>query len=76
MVTLIAIIIAIIGAFNWLSIGIFDFNFVSWIFGANLVIVSRIIYTLVGIAGIWLLGYIIKCGRRIINTEKKSHSNE
>ena len=67
MITLIAIIIAVIGALNWLSIGIFDFNVVSWIFGTNLAVISRIIYTLVGIAGIWLIGYMIRSGREIVH---------
>lgn len=72
MISLIALIISIIGALNWLLIGVFDFNAVAWIFGENYQIVSRIIYTLVGLAGIWLIGYAIKRGGQMINSEKKS----
>lgn len=48
-----ALILTIIGAINWGSIGIFRFDIVAWIFGGQMASVSRIIYTLVGLAGLW-----------------------
>ncbi len=48
----IALILIIIGAINWGLIGFFDFNLVDSIFG-SMSIVSRIIYSLVGISGLW-----------------------
>lgn len=48
----IALVLIIIGAINWGLIGIFNFNLVSAIFG-DMTIISRIIYGLVGISGIW-----------------------
>lgn len=48
----IALVLIIIGAINWGLIGIFGFNLVEAIFG-GFSIVSRIIYTLVGVAGLW-----------------------
>ena len=48
----IALVLIIIGALNWGLIGIFNFNLVETIFGGFSVI-SRIIYILVGIAGLW-----------------------
>ena len=50
----IAIVLVIIGAINWGLIGIFNFNLVDTIFGA-MSILSRIIYILVGISGLWTL---------------------
>lgn len=50
----IALILIIIGAINWGLIGIFNFNLVDAIFGAMSVI-SRIIYILVGISGLWAI---------------------
>ena len=47
----IALILTLIGAQNWLLIGLFDFNLVSWICMGN-TLIERIIYTLVGIASI------------------------
>lgn len=55
----IALALVIIGAINWLLIGLFQFNLVDAIFG-ELSILSRIIYTLVGIAGLWSLSFFGK----------------
>ena len=51
----IALVLTIIGALNWELIGFFDFNLVTALFGANNV-VSRIIYSLIAIAGIINIG--------------------
>lgn len=48
----IALILIIIGAMNWGLIGIFNFNLVDTLFG-TMSVLSRIIYTLVGISGLW-----------------------
>ena len=48
----IALILVIIGAINWGLIGFFNFNLIDTLFGA-MSIISRIIYALVGIAGLW-----------------------
>jgi hypothetical protein len=51
-----ALTIAIIGAVNWGLIGFFSFDLVAWIFG-NMTWLSRIIYALVGICGLYLLSF-------------------
>ncbi len=48
----IALVLIIIGAINWGLIGLFRFNLVEAIFG-SMTILSRIIYTLVGLSGLW-----------------------
>ncbi len=48
----IALVLIIIGAINWGLIGLFKFNLVDTIFG-TMSLISRIIYTLVGISGLW-----------------------
>ena len=48
----IALVLIIIGAINWGLIGFFGFNLVDSIFG-SMSIISRIIYALVGISGLW-----------------------
>ena len=53
MLDIIALILTIIGGINWGLIGIFQFDLVAWIFGGQDAILSRIIYTLVGIAALW-----------------------
>lgn len=56
--TIIAFALVIIGSIVWLLIGLFDFNLVAFIFGAGgAATVSRIIYSLVGFAALWLIFY-------------------
>ena len=50
-----ALTIAIIGAINWLLIGLFQFDLVAAICGGQTAVLARIIYSLVGIAGLWCL---------------------
>lgn len=55
----VALVLTIIGALNWGLIGLFDFNLVSALFGDENVI-TRIIYVLVGIAGIINVGLLFE----------------
>ena len=55
--SIIAFILVIIGALNWFLIGLFDFNLVATLFG-SLSFVSRAIYTLVGLASLWVIFFI------------------
>ncbi|MEG1705302.1 MAG: DUF378 domain-containing protein [Clostridia bacterium] len=55
--------ILIIGAINWGSIGIFKIDLVGTIFGGMTSIISRIIFTLVGIAGLWGFTFFTKMDR-------------
>ena len=48
-----ALTLTIIGAVNWGLVGICQFDLVAWLFGGQTGVVSRIIYTLVGLAGLW-----------------------
>ena len=56
----IALFIAIIGAINWGSIGLFGFDIVAWIFGGQGEIMSRVIYTLVAVSGLWLISLFFR----------------
>lgn len=51
----IALILVIIGALNWGSIGIFGVDAIGYLFGGTYSLLSRIIYTVVGLAGIYLI---------------------
>ena len=55
-----ALVLVSIGAINWLLIGLFGFDLVASIFGGQGAIISRIIYTVVGIAGLWSIGILFK----------------
>lgn len=54
-----ALALLIIGGLNWGAIGIFQFDVVAWIFGGQAAIVSRIIYTLVGIAALICFSFFV-----------------
>jgi len=56
----IALIFAIIGALNWGLVGLFRFDLVAYLFGGQTAGVSRVIYTLVGIAGIWCISLLFR----------------
>ena len=53
----IALILIVIGAFNWALIGLFQFDLVGAIFGGMTSMLSRIIFTIVGLAGLWSLTF-------------------
>lgn len=56
---LITLTLVIIGAINWLLVGLFKFNLVDAIFG-SLSAITRIIYILVGISGLWAISFFSK----------------
>ncbi|MDD6273893.1 MAG: DUF378 domain-containing protein [Clostridiaceae bacterium] len=56
----IALILVIIGALNWGSVGIFGFDIVAYICGGQLATVSRVIFTLVGLAGLWCISLLFR----------------
>lgn len=62
----IALTLFIIGAINWGLIGFFRFNLVSLIFG-DMSWLSRIIYAIVGICGIYLITFYTNCGGKDSN---------
>jgi len=54
---IIALILVIIGAINWGLIGFFGFNLVDTLFGVGTAL-SRIIYALVGLSGLWCIKFL------------------
>lgn len=67
----IALILTIIGALNWGSIGLFQFDLVAWLFGGQDNIVSRVIYVLVGLAGLWCISLLFRERNIITDGEEK-----
>lgn len=66
-----ALVLTIIGAINWGLIGFFQFDLVAAIFGGQASALSRIIYGLVGIAGLINLGLLFKPSAEVERTEPK-----
>ena len=65
----IALILTIIGALNWGSIGLFQFDIVAWIFGGQGAILSRIVYTVVALAGVWCISLVFRARENIESIE-------
>ena len=59
----IALILSIIGSINWGLIGLFQFDLVAWIFGGQDAILSRIIYAVIGLAGLWCITFLFRRNR-------------
>lgn len=55
-----SLVLTIIGAINWLLVGLFQFDLVAYICGGQSAVVSRIIYTIVGIAGLWCISLLFR----------------
>lgn len=58
MVDKISLALVILGAINWALVGVFQFDLVAWLFGGQAAIISRILYTVIGAAGLWCLSLL------------------
>lgn len=63
--TLICLGLLLIGGINWLSIGFLQYDFVAGLFGSQASIFSRIIYTIIGIAGLFFMFVVIKNNKKL-----------
>ena len=61
----IALALAIVGALNWGSIGLFQFDVVAWICGGADTLFARIIYTVVALAGVWCISLLFRSDEAI-----------
>ena len=57
---ILALILVIIGAVTWGLVGFARFDLVAWIFGGQTASVSRVVYALVGLAGLWCITLLIR----------------
>lgn len=60
MIDTISLLLVIVGAVNWLLVGIFQFDIVAWLFGGQAALLSRIIYTVIGAAGLWCISLLFR----------------
>lgn len=66
---IIALVLTIVGALNWALVGIFQFDLVAWIFGGQSAVLSRIIYAVVGLAGLWCISLLFRKNRPCVDGE-------
>ena len=64
----IALVLTIVGALNWGAIGFFQFDLVAWLFGGQAAIISRIVYVLVALAGIWCISFLFREHNDVLET--------
>jgi len=63
----IALVLVIIGALNWGMVGLFQFDTVAWLFGGAGAVLSRVVYSLIALGGIWTISLLFK--------EREHHSS-
>jgi uncharacterized membrane protein YuzA (DUF378 family) len=55
-----ALLLVIIGALNWLLVGLFGFDLVASLFGGQNALLSRVVYSLVGVAGLYAISFLFR----------------
>ena len=55
-----SLILTIIGGINWLLVGLFQFDLVAYICGGQTATISRVVYTIVGIAALWCISLLFR----------------
>jgi uncharacterized protein len=60
LLNILAFILVVIGALNWGLWGFFQFDLVAWLFKGNTTWLSRLIYAIIGVAGVWTLRFMCK----------------
>lgn len=56
----ISLIVTIIGGINWLLVGLFRFDLVAYLCGGQTALISRIIYTVVGVTALWCISLLFR----------------
>ena len=56
----VSLLLVVIGALNWLLVGLFQFDAVAWLCGGQTAVISRIIYAVVGLAGLWCISLLFR----------------
>ena len=68
----IALLLTIVGALNWGTIGLFQFDMVAFLFGGQDNIISRIIYSLVALGGIWCISLLFRDRDEIVRHREEA----
>ena len=55
-----SLVLTIIGGINWLLVGLFQFDLVAYICGGQDAMISRIIYSIVGVAALWCISLLFR----------------
>ena len=58
-----ALILSVVGCLNWGLVGLFRFDLVAWLFGSSASLMSRIVYCVIALAGIWTISFFFRHDR-------------
>ena len=64
----ISLLLTITGALNWLLVGLFQFDAVAWLCGGQTALLSRVIYAVVGVAGLWCISLLFREREPVVET--------
>lgn len=53
-----SLLLVIVGAINWGLVGLFQFDLIAFLFGGQAALISRVLYTVVGAAGLWSISML------------------
>ncbi|MBR2422400.1 MAG: DUF378 domain-containing protein [Oscillospiraceae bacterium] len=56
----VALLISIVGCLNWGLVGLLGFDLVAWLFGGSGSLFSRLVYTVVALAGLWCVTFLFR----------------
>ena len=69
MLDTVSLLLTIIGGINWLLVGLFRFDLVAYICGGQTATISRVIYTVVGIAALWCISLLFRERHNAVENE-------
>lgn len=55
-----ALILTIVGSLNWGLVSLFRFDLVAWLFGGQTAVLSRLVYGLIAVAGLWCVSFLFR----------------
>lgn len=64
-----SLLLVIVGAVNWGLVGLFQFDLIAFLFGGQASLISRVLYTIVGAAGVWSISMLFTSKERRENTQ-------
>ena len=57
---ILALILSIVGSLNWGLVALFRFDLVAWLFGGQTALLSRLVYAVVALAGLWCISFLFR----------------
>lgn len=66
-----SLLLVIVGAVNWGLVGLFQFDLIAFLFGGQASLISRVLYTIVGAAGVWSISMLFTSREARTHSEPK-----